>query len=226
MAAVLQMQAEPARRRSFTEGSIVEDGYDATFSRRLMAPAARGDATAVERLLQRRAHPDLERPEDGVTPLAAAAQAGHVQVVRVFCENGVDANKATRSGWSPLHLGVHAGHAEVARLLCAHGANKECALPGAGTPLHVAAGAGHINVVKVLCEAGADKDSLLGAGGRSPLHLASAGGHVEVIQYLVESGADQYKVASNGVTPSFEAVRNGHRDLALSLGGRARGFTL
>lgn len=208
------------------EVQFVHISFDAALSRRLLGTAARGNAAAVERLLQRRAHPDFERAEDGVTPLAAAAHGGHAQVVRILCEHGVDTNKCTQAGWAPLHFASQGGHAEVVRVLCAHGADKDRVLRGAGSPIHLAACAGHLEVVKRLCEAGADKDNLLGAGGRSPLHVAATSGHMEVVQFLVESGVDQHKPAANGVTPSFEALRNGHREVALFLGVRPRGFTL
>ncbi len=82
---------------------------------------------------------DLEgSPNMGVTPLIAAARAGHADVVGVLLAAGAKVNVADTRGRTPLMAAVDAGDEESARLLLARDADVH-AVDGAGrTALDIA----------------------------------------------------------------------------------------
>ena len=55
--------------------------------------------------------------DTGETALHAAAEMGHVEIVRFLIERGADSHATTRSGRSALDLASQKGRAEVVRFL-------------------------------------------------------------------------------------------------------------
>ena len=56
------------------------------------------------------------------TPLAHAADLGHLAIVKMLLERGAEVNLCDNDGLSPLHWAKERGHLEVAKLLIEHGA--------------------------------------------------------------------------------------------------------
>ena len=102
------------------------------------------------------------------TALMVAADAGHVDAVRMLLDAGADPNalagtdgggyQMTMSLYRPLHFAAGSGHAEVVDLLLDAGAdpNPTDAQGMAGTPLISAVYGGHLGVVTRLVARGAD----------------------------------------------------------------------
>jgi ankyrin repeat protein len=118
------------------------------------------------------------------TALHAAADKGHLEVVKVLLASGADADakgKARDEGDTRLH----------ARLAGALRQKLPAprALQHGRTAIHAAAEKGHLEVVHALLGANAtmtcqDKD------GRTPLHKACERGSLQVAAALLEAGAD------------------------------------
>ena len=53
----------------------------------------------------------------GVTALHAAAEIGHVEIVRFLIERGADGHATTSCGRTALDLASQGGHSEVVRFL-------------------------------------------------------------------------------------------------------------
>ena len=76
---------------------------------------------------------DKARSDTGTTPLHLAAKNGHLEVVRLLIEAGVDINKArTNDGATPLHIATQKGHVEVVSLLSEAGATRKKARTAKG----------------------------------------------------------------------------------------------
>jgi hypothetical protein len=93
---------------------------------------------------------------DGYTPLHAACEEGHIEVVRLLVKAGADKEKAATDGCTPLHAACGKGHIKVVRLLVEAGADKEKARADGCTALHIAVLHGHDAICMLLTFEGAD----------------------------------------------------------------------
>lgn len=132
-----------------------------------IAAIERGDAGTVRRMLDDGMSIDtpgrFKRPATIV-----AADAGHVDVMRLLLDRGADANLIRRFTYN-LDVATE--------------------VEGAITPLTVAAGKGHLDVVRLLLDRGADV-RFTGPAGFTALTNATNAGHAAVCMLLIERGAD------------------------------------
>ena len=56
--------------------------------------------------------------------MQAAAEGGHLEVVRTLLDAKADVNATTSSGWTALKAAAKGGHLEVAALLKSFGAHN------------------------------------------------------------------------------------------------------
>ena len=107
----------------------------------LIQACASGDVAAVVNLVTERHAPLSEQDEEsGLTPLVAACEAGHIEVVKYLIEReGVDPEQAVRDGTTPLHAAARGGHAEVIKYLIEEKkVNSDCKDEKGSTPLDCA----------------------------------------------------------------------------------------
>ena len=124
----------------------------------LPVAAALGRVQAFRRLLP------AASAEDRHLALAAAAQYGRAEIVRLLLDTGEDPNRYNPVG----------GHSH-------------------STPLHQAAGAGHFDVVKLLVERGAQLDLTDVLWGATPAGWAAHGDKKEIEKYLRQEEARRKK---------------------------------
>ena len=172
----------------------------------------------VEFLLEAGANPSrpverrLEPPDlldHDARPLVAAAQGGHLDVVRLLLEGSFAGDAAPVQGarlTAHKHLAPAlvaasaAGHVDLIRLLvevapprldACHRAMPKRFSSGArmnvDTPLFSAAYFEHVGIVSLLLRARADKDAVCGEDGLTALSAAASEGHVETVRLLLQS---------------------------------------
>ncbi len=125
--------------------------------------------------------------EGGLTPLAAAAQNGHLQCVRELTGfGGVDVNRTNNVGWTPLNFAARFGqHQCVEQLIQAPGIEINKANMFGRTPLHHATGSGHWECVRALSQAVGINANRLTTEGEFALGIAAGGGFLHCLQMLL-----------------------------------------
>jgi ankyrin repeat protein len=154
----------------------------------LLQVAERGDVSALDALLERRADANIRDSCDW-TPLMKAAVNGHVEAAERLLAAGADVDAADKGGYTALLLAASNNHAALVELLLAHGAMIDAQEHTQGyTPLIWAAHRGHAEALKVLLAHGADA-TLPDFDGHAAAWHAAAEAHPEVEALLQDTGA-------------------------------------
>jgi hypothetical protein len=123
--------------------------------------AERGDYARLEELLEAGAGPDDGPPS--LSPLAAAASAGHEDVVRLLLEHGAQVDRRKPGSFTPLIRAAHKGHLGVVKALVAAGASLDAEVKGMGNAADYAARGRHGEVVAWLERHGSANERTLRA---------------------------------------------------------------
>jgi ankyrin repeat protein len=137
-------------------------------------------------------HPEHVNARDGTdeTPIHAAADAGHANIISLLIEHGADmeAGSWVVNDGTPLHRATLRGRLEVGQYLLDRGADINARNRIFFTPLILAVFEGHVEFARMLLDRGADintRDSTL----CTPLMHAVFVGRVEFARMLLERGA-------------------------------------
>jgi ankyrin repeat protein len=140
----------------------------------------------------------------GNTALHLAAQKGHLQIVRLLLETGVDANALNEDGMSPLHISIVANNVPIAQYLLEHGASSSVTNNTGQNTLHLAVETEDVNMVRMLLEYVTDPDARDG-DGKTAFHRAVAKGQEEIVRTMLMKGVNsQAKVGAQ--TPMTEEM--------------------
>jgi ankyrin repeat protein len=151
-------------------------------------------------------HPEHVNAEGGfeVTPMHAAASAGHANILSLLIEHGGDVNVLGKNGYTPLHRASQSGNLEAGHLLLNRGADIDGRCSFDGTALIYATIRGHVEFARMLLERGALIDAP-GYKGLTALHQAAGHNQVGVARLLLERGADVSARGEDGDSPSHYA---------------------
>ncbi|KAM9856224.1 dynein axonemal heavy chain 12 [Aulostomus maculatus] len=121
------------------------------------------------------------------TPLALAAQNGHLSVVEVLLQKGAHVWCESESS-TVLFDAAASGNPDIISLLLEYGADPNRPLPSGHLPIHRVAYHGHILALEQLIPV--TKLEAVKESGMSPLHSAAAGGHADCVELLLKAGYD------------------------------------
>ena len=136
-------------------------------------------------------HPEHLNARGGVyvTPMHAAAGAGHTDILTLLLDHGAVVGSKNWGDGTPLHEASWNGKVEAAQCLLDRGADINDQNKSRLTPLALAAHRGHVKVARILLKRGAwinSRDAL----GKTPLHLAVQQKKIQAVRLLLEHGAD------------------------------------
>lgn len=183
--------------------------------RGLHAAVARGDISAVLRLVQQKRKSVNARDPHGRTPLMVAGYKKDVAIATALIAAGADVNARDSQAYDLITIAAVANDVPMLKLAIASGGNTGLVTsPYDGTALIAAAHLGHVEVVQTLIDAKAPLDHVnnlrwtaliesivLGDGGKN---------HVACLKALVDAGADVNIPDVEGVTPLTLAKRHGY----------------
>ncbi|XP_046358515.2 uncharacterized protein LOC124136592 isoform X2 [Haliotis rufescens] len=122
----------------------------------------------------------------GNTVLWSACKGGHVEIVKLLVENGLDVSQSDYDN-TALESACEGGDVEIVKLLLENGLDVSPSYYG-GRALCSACKGGHVEIVKLLLENGQDVSHSY--YGNRALESACEGGHVEIVKLLLENGLD------------------------------------
>lgn len=149
-------------------------------------------------------------PANGAEAIHAAAENGHLGVIKILLQYGADINSVT-IGISPIYMAVQYNKMNVVKYLLKKGADVEypSRLDGS-TPLYFAVGAGNEEMVSVLMAAGASPMKANDFDSFPLLYAVSSGMGKTVRKMLNQPGVDINFCTKNGITALHVAAGSGH----------------
>ena len=146
------------------------------------------------------------------TPIHVTAMAGHVDVLSLLLEQGVDVDLRETLGQTPLHSAAWLGKVEAGQFLLDRGADIGAQDDNGWTPLFPAAIKGQVEFARMLLDRGAAIEAR-NTSGETALHQAVFGGDIQIVRFLLEHGADINACDGSGQTPSELGTAWGHHDI-------------
>jgi len=204
-------------------GIAQDSSRDPVEKMKLFEACAEGNRKAVLKMVKEYGPQCLhDSNKEGFTPLAFAAQNGHVDVVMVLLLMQADQGVGLVSKRlkildenTVLHLAVEKGHALVVSEILRICGQSLLALTNKvdNTPFHLAAGSDCVDVLRAIydqAEATWQKKVLdkKGQFGFQPIHFAAESGDVDVIDQIIQwGGVDElWKRTDNDSSPFHLAV--------------------
>ena len=180
--------------------------------------ADRGDTRELKRLLEISTEElDQKQGELEITPLYAAVDQSHLEVVKILLEHQANANLTTREGASPLYIAAEIGSLDlVIALLQVDGIKVDQPTIYGDTPLLIAVQEGYLEITAALIGAGADF-SVRNLRKNTPLILASQEGHASIVRLLLDLGANPNEARTNEKSALHLAAIYNHIDVVNEL---------
>lgn len=128
--------------------------------------------------------------ESGRTAFHEGALNGHIDIVQLLLEQGVDINRRTKKGSTALIYAAAGGHVNILRFLLEQGVDIDQRNDIGWNALNLSAKKGHRDVVDLLLEKGAQINFIEMESNRgSALMQAARYGHADIVRLLLEKGA-------------------------------------
>ncbi len=155
--------------------------------------ASRGNLGEVIKAAGRGSSAVNRRFPSGSTPLLAATNGGHFEVVKYLVSKGADINAFdTVYHFTPLHAAVWANKPDIVKYLVSKGASINPRTTSDETPLHLAVNSGKVDLAKYLIDSGADVN-VKNADGDTLLDVAYERDNEAMVAVLKKAGLVDYK---------------------------------
>ncbi len=166
----------------------------------------RGDQKAVDEAIAADESLIQARTEAGLSPVLAAAYAGHSPLAKHLAERAAK----LPDGLSIFDAAAVGNAAAVRQLLAGDRASVDDRGSDGFSALHLAAYFGRLEVGRLLLERGADRNAVaLNETRVTPLHSAVAARHRDMTGLLLAHGASPNAVQHGGWTPLHAAAQAG-----------------
>lgn len=167
----------------------------------------------------------LTHSKDNESPLCAAINNEHSEVVNILLDNGANVNF---HGWdgTPLYLAVKKRNLEIVKSLLIHKADPTDSCDFNKPTLYIASENGDIEIVKLLLKYKGNPNIHFHYNKMSPLHMAIQNDHLEIAFLLISHDANPYALDINNKTPMFIALDHGNIDAFRLLAATKKTVTL
>ena len=149
----------------------------------------------------------------GVSAVHEAARNGHLEMMKVMLEKGVDVNitmdEPAESGNTPLHVACIYGHGEIVRLLEENNDGKTPLMLLQYLDLNTT-----LELVTVFLERGVDVNAVDNYGNTALILNTQNQCYKKVIKELIRAGADVNIADNNGNTALYHALKYGNQEVA------------
>jgi len=121
------------------------------------------------------------------TTIIEASKNGHIEIVKVMIEKGLDINTLDDVGYTALSYAALNGYLDVVDLLIEYGADVNVTNHWGGNALVQAAFFGHVDIAKILIDNGANMNVTI--HGDSLVVYAAKNGFDDLVEHLINAGA-------------------------------------
>lgn len=178
----------------------------------LLFASLTGSAETVQLLLEHDAATTLNTAlgEDGYTPMHAACQGGHIDVVRLLLRFGPDMSIRTKiePKATAFDHAVYSGNSELVQLLLEAGGGPKCKADY-DIPLVLALSQGDTRLATLFTNIGANP-SVTTSIGRTAMSEAAMSGQTASVRFLLDRGVDVDILDAEGYTALIGAAEHGH----------------
>ena len=144
----------------------------------------------------------------------SACRYGHIQLVQIMLDEGLDVNATKLGGSRALESAAYYGHVSIVSLLLENGADLNYD-GNEWHAIHAVASNGHQELVQMLLDQGADINSS-GSRGVTPIWEAAKNRQLDMMRFLLNNGAD-LQAYEFGDYAFFRAVIQGHKQVVCIL---------
>ena len=173
----------------------------------LLLAVASGYTETTKLLIEHGAIVAMQESQEGQgdrSPIHVASRRGHVTIVELLLDMGVDVDSKSKSGKTALLVASRNAQHHVVEILLKRGANVDLS-----EPLYIATRKGDVEVVSLLLHAGANVN--IESGGMCPLMLAARHSHAQTVTKLLHAGAEIDSYSRHGTALAMASGRgDGH----------------
>ena len=182
----------------------------------LLLAAETGHERQVRRLLDKRADPSINTPNN-TSALSLAAKSGNFESVKALINKLNNVNIPNADGTTPLMYACRTDKLNIVRLLLEQGAEVNHQANNGITPLMTASYYNNLAIIQELLRAGANVNLRATTGVNALMLSMNSGASLPVAQTLLNAGVEVDVEDSEGRTPLFFAVHYKKYDIIREL---------